>query len=148
MSHVEMETAIRHTVCNLLNLIHFFLEPPMIIEMDPPFVTVLDVSPYNKILIACNVTQPESITLTKRITWKETSPSGRVQILNDTGDNTNITYNGLDDSSSISMLSLHTTSVGSWRFTCTASLDVPGDPLIVQSETAIVTVKGNLKNML
>lgn len=120
------------------------LDPPLVIEIDPPFTTVLDASPYNLILLACNVTQPEAVTLTKNIVWKEISPSGRVQTLNDTISYTNITYDGLEVSSSISTLSKHTASAGTWRFTCTASLDVPGDPLIVQSETAIITVKGKV----
>ena len=115
--------------------------------MDPPFITLLDVSPYNIILLVCNVTQPEAVTLTKKIVWKEVSPSGGVQILlNDTKSHTNITYDNLEDSSSISTLSMHTASAGTWRFTCNASLDVPGDPLIVQSETAIITVKGKVVN--
>ena len=114
--------------------------------MDPPFTTLLDISPYNIILLACNVTQPEAVTLTKKIIWKEVSPSGGVQILNDTKSHTNIAYDSLEDSSSISTLSTHTASAGTWRFTCNASLDVPGDPLIVQSETAIITVKGKVVN--
>ena len=120
------------------------IDPSLIIQIDPPFTTLLNVSPYNIILLACNVSQPEAVTVTKKIVWKEVSPSGRVQILNDTKSHTNITYNSLEDSLSISTLSTHTTSAGTWRFTCNASLDVPGDPLIVHSETAIITVKGKL----
>lgn len=114
--------------------------------MDPPFTTLLDISPYNIILLACNVTQPKAVTLTKKIIWKEVSPSGGVQILNGTKSHINITYDSLEDSSSISTLSTHAASAGTWRFTCNASLDVPGDPLIVQSETAIITVKGKVVN--
>jgi hypothetical protein len=112
--------------------------------MDPPFTILLDVSPYNIILLVCNVTQPEAVILTKKIVWKEVSPSGRVQVLNDTKPHTNITYNGIELSSSISILSMHAASAGTWRFICISSLDVPGDPLIVQSETAIITVKGKV----
>lgn len=120
-----------------------FSDPPLVIELDPPIVTALDVSPYNMISIVCNVTQPGALILTKEITWKGTSPSGRTQHLNHTGADMNITNVGLEDSSSISMLSVYTTSAGTWRFTCIASLDVPSDPLISLSETATATVKGN-----
>lgn len=123
-----------------------FLDPPLDIEMDPPFIAALDVSPFNIIFLTCNVTQPEAVTLTKQIAWIETSPSGRLRTLNDTGSITNITYAGLEDAFSVSTLSMYTTSAGTWRFKCIASLDVPGDPLIIQSETAIITVNGNLTN--
>ena len=115
----------------------------MVIELDPPIVTALDVSPYNMISIVCNVTQPAALILTKEITWKGTSPSWGTQDLNHTGTDMNITNIGLEDSSSISILSVYTTSAGTWRFTCIASLDVPSDPLISLSETATATVKGN-----
>ena len=110
--------------------------------MDPPILTVLDVSPYNFVLIHCNITQPETLTLTKSVMWKRTSPSGRVQTLNSTGTHTNITSYDLEDTSSLSVLSVYIASAGTWRFTCIASVDVPNDPLILHSETATVTAKG------
>lgn len=120
-----------------------FSDPPLVIELQPPIITALDVYPYNIISIVCNVTQPAAVTLTKEIMWKQTSPSRGIQTLNHTGVNVNITNAGLEDSLSTSMLSVYTSSSGTWRFTCIASLDVPSDPLISLSETATATVKGN-----
>ena len=111
--------------------------------MDPSILTVLDISPYNIVLIHCNITQPETVTLTKSVMWKRTSPSGRVQTLNNTGTNTNITHYDLEDTSSLSVLSVYIESAGTWRFTCIASVDVSDDPLVLHSETATVTAKGN-----
>ena len=141
-----METVMHTSGTNIVH--NSFLDPPLDIEMDPPFITALNVSPFNIIFLTCNITQPEAVTLTKQVTWIETSPSGRVRTLNDTGSITNITYAGLEDASSVSTLSMYTTSAGTWRFKCIASLDVPGDPLIVQSETAIITVNGNLTKLI
>lgn len=57
---------------------------------------------------------------------------------------TSITIIGLDSSTSTSVLSLPATLAGRWRFTCNASIQVPGDPLISYLQTAEVTVKGKI----
>ena len=110
--------------------------------MEPLVQTILDVSSFNTILIVCNVTVPQAVIVTNIITWRQASPSGTVQSLNHTGTDTNITYAGVGNSVSTSVLSLHSASAGTWRFTCSASLDLPNDPLIAHSETAEVIVKG------
>ncbi len=111
-------------------------------EVTPTTLTVLDVPPYDVISITCNVTQPQVVNLSKRISWEQTSPSGAVQILNHNGVDTNITYVGLDQSASTGILSLYATLAGRWRYSCNASIQVPGDPVISYSQTAAVMVKG------
>ena len=114
----------------------------MVINLNPTTLTVLDVSPYNIISINCNVTQPSIVTILKTITWSQTSPFEVVQSLSHDGTNTNITSNGLENSASTSQLSVYATAAGRWRYTCSGSLRVPGDPVISYSQTAEVIVKG------
>ena len=114
----------------------------MVINLNPTTLSVLDVSPYNLISINCNVTQPPTVTIPKTITWRQTSPSEVVQSLNHDGTNTNITSTSLENSVSTSQLSVYATAAGRWRYTCSGSLRVPGDPVIPYSQTAEVTVKG------
>ena len=114
----------------------------MTVEVSPSTSTLLDVTPYNLILIDCNVTQPLAVTTSKTIAWRQTSPDGVVQALNHDGISTNITMTGLDNSASTSRLSMYATAVGHWRYTCSANLLVPGDPVISYSQTAVVIVKG------
>lgn len=120
----------------------YFIGPSLVIEINPTTLTVLDVSPYNTILIDCSVTQPQSVTTLNTIAWKQTSPSEIVQTLNHDGISTNITTTGLENSTSTSQLSVYASAAGRWRYTCSASLFVPGDPVISYSQTAEATVKG------
>ena len=94
------------------------------------------------ILLTCNVTQPQMVNVSKRISWEQVSPSGSVQMLIHSGFDTNITNSGLDRSSNTSILSLYANMAGRWRYTCNASIQVPGDPVIAYSQTAEVTAKG------
>ena len=119
-----------------------FLGPTLTIEVTPQLLTVLDVSPHNLIVIDCNVTQPLAVTTPKSISWRQTSPSGVVQSLIHDGVRTNITTTGLEDWTSSSQLSVYAAAAGSWRYTCSASLSVPGDPVISYSQAAEVAVKG------
>lgn len=116
--------------------------PTLVIEINPTTLTVLDVPPYNTILIDCNVTQPYTVTISKMIAWRQTSPSEVVQTLNHNGISTNITTTGLDNSATTSQLSMYATTAGRWRYMCSASLLVPGDPIISYSQTAEVIIKG------
>ena len=118
------------------------LGPTLAININPTTLTVLDVSPYNVISINCNVTQPPVVTISKTITWRQTSPSGVVQALSHDGTSTNITNSGLENSASTSQLSVYATAAGRWRYMCNASLSIPGDPVISYSQTAEVRVKG------
>lgn len=116
----------------------------MVININPTTSTVLDVSPYNLILINCNVIQPSTVTIPKTIIWRQTSPSEVVQLLSHDETNINITNNGLQNSASTSQLSVYAMTAGRWRYTCSGSLRVPGDPVISYSQTAEVIVKGKI----
>ena len=120
----------------------YLLGPTLVININPTTLTVLDVSTYNLISINCNVTQPPVVTIPKTIAWRQTSPSEVVQPLSHDGTNINITSSGLENSASTSQLSVYATAAGRWRYTCSASLHVPGDPVISYSQTAEVIVKG------
>ena len=119
-----------------------FLDPTLTVEVSPSTSTLLDVTPYNLIMIDCDVTQPLAVTTSKTITWREISPSGMVQTLNHDGIGTNITMTGPDNSATTSRLSVYATAAGRWRYTCSANLHIPGDPLMSYSQTAVVIVKG------
>ena len=112
------------------------------VKVNPTTLTVLDVPPYDVISVMCNITRPHAVNISNRISWYQVSPSEAVQILNHSGTNTNITYSGLDSSVSSSVLSLHASLAGRWRYICNTSIEVPGDPIISYSQTAVVTVKG------
>ena len=132
---------------HILLLLHIvqllcILGPTLVIEVNPTTLTVLDVSPYNTILIGCNVTQPLTVTTSKTINWMQTSPSEVVETLNHNGVSLNITTTGIEDSESTSRLSLYAPTAGTWRYTCSASIQTPGDPVITYSQTAQVTIKG------
>lgn len=121
---------------------HVFLDPTLTVEVSPSTLTLLDVTPYNLILIDCNVTQPLAVITSKIIAWRQISPSGMVQTLNHNGVGTNITMTGSDNSATTSRLYVYATDAGHWRYTCSASLHVPGDPVISYSQTAVVIIKG------
>ena len=118
------------------------VDPTITVEVTPSASTLLDVTPHNLIFIDCSVTQPLAVTTSKTIGWRQTSPSGVVQSLNHDGVDTNITMTGLNDSASTSQLSVYATVAGHWRYTCSANLQVPGDPVISYSQTAAVIIKG------
>ena len=120
----------------------YFLDPALTVEVSPSSSTLLDVTPYNLVLIDCNVAQPLGVTTSKNIVWRQTSPAGVVQTLNHDGVGTNITFTGLDNSATTSRLSVYATAAGRWRYTCSANLHLPGDPVISYSQTAVVIVKG------
>ena len=111
-------------------------------QTNPTTLTTLDIPPFNAITLTCNVAQPQMINISKRISWVQTSPSGRVQTLTHNGIDTNITSNGLDNPTSSSTLSVYATLAGRWTFTCNASIEVPEDPVISYSQSIEVTVKG------
>lgn len=119
-----------------------FLDPNLTVEVTPSTLTLLDVTPYNLILIDCNVTQPLAVTTSKTVAWRQISPSGMVLTLNQDGVGTNITMTRLDNSATTSQLSMYANTAGRWRYTCSANFLVPGDPVISYSQTAIVIVKG------
>lgn len=114
------------------------------VEVTPVTQTVLDVSPYNVILIVCNATQPQVVNVSKRISWEQISPSGTMLILDHNGINTNVSEVGLDYSTSTSTLSLYAISTGTWSYKCISSIQIPGDPVIAYSQIAEVVVKGML----
>ena len=119
-----------------------YIDPALVVQIDPTTLTVLDVPPYNLISIVCNVTQPQLVNISKQISWEQTSYSETVEILNHNGIDTNITSVGVGSSSSASILSLYATLEGRWQYTCNASIQVPGDPTISSSQAAEVLVKG------
>ena len=112
------------------------------VQIDPTALTVLDVSPYNRVSIACIATQPEAVNISKAINWSRVSPDGVAQMLNHDGVGINISTVSIESSVSSSRLSVYATTVGRWTYMCTASLQVPSDPLILYSQTAEVTAKG------
>lgn len=114
----------------------------MVVELNTTRITVLDVAPYNFISLICDVTRPQTVNIVKRISWKQTSPSGTVQTLSHNGISTNVTNVGLADPSSTSELSLYVTSAGTWQYMCNASIQVPGDPAISYEQTAEVIAMG------
>lgn len=104
--------------------------------------TVLNVAPYDVVSILCNVTQPQEVTVTKTVSWLQTSPSGVTQTLTHNGVTT-ISNRDLNGPSSSSVLSLQASTAGRWSYTCMSSLQIPGDPVITYSQTAEVIVKGS-----
>lgn len=124
---------------------HFsFLDPTLVVEVNPTTQTVLDVYPYNVILVTCNAVLPQAVNISKGILWEQVSPSGTMQTLTHNGIDVNITSAGLSRSASTSMLSLYATTAGRWGYTCNAHIQVAGDPLISYSQTAEVIVKGEI----
>ena len=118
------------------------LDPALVVELNPTTVALLDVTPYDLILLVCNVTLPMTVNTVKRISWEETSPLGMVQMLSHNGFDTNIMNAGLNNSLSTSVLSRYAASAGRWMYTCNASIQVSGDPIISYSQTAEVIVTG------
>lgn len=117
-------------------------DPALIVEVNPITQTVLNVAPYDTISILCNMTQPQEVAISKRVSWVQTSPSGVMQTLTHTGASIRITSRDLERPSSSSMFSLQATTAGRWSYTCNCSIQVPGDPIISYSQTAEVIVKG------
>ena len=111
-------------------------------ELSPSRLTILDLSPYNHVSLSCDVSQPQEVRKIKNVAWKATSPSGTVQTLSHNGATTNISSSGIVNASSFSELSLYATVAGRWRYTCSASIEVPGDPIIPFEKSAEVIVKG------
>ena len=105
------------------------------VKVNPTTLTVLDVPPYDVITVTCDITRPQAVNISNRISWYQVSPSEAVQMLNSETD----TYFGSESSS---VLSLHASLAGRWRYICNASIEVPGDPIISYSQAAVVTVKG------
>ena len=112
--------------------------PVLSVEVTPGAITVLDVSPYNLFSLLCTATQPSSITVSKTITWSETY-SGFT--LSDNGDTVNITTTDLGNTTT-SILSVRANESGALLFACNAKLEVSGDPVVMQSQAAGVTVRG------
>jgi len=107
----------------------------------PATISILDVSPYNTLVINCSVAQPDSVIVSKMIEWRKTS-GVTTQTLTADGSTINITTGNLNQSSTTSSLSVTAHSTGDTMYTCLATLQVPGDPLVSYSETAAVTIKG------
>jgi hypothetical protein len=120
----------------------FCTDPALVVEVNPATLTVLDVAPFNLISMICSALQPETVNISKRISWEQTSPSGTVLTLSHNGLDTYINDVSYNSSTSTSMLSLYATSEGRWMYTCQASIQVPGDPMVTYSQVAEVTVKG------
>lgn len=120
----------------------YHLDPVLTVELYPTTLTVLDTSSYDTVILTCYVTQPQAVSVPKRIWWEQTSSSGTVQILSQNGINTNITTTGLESPASSSMLYLYASLPGRWRYTCKSSIQIPRDPVISYSQTTEVTVKG------
>ena len=111
-------------------------------ELSPSRLAILDLSPYNHVSLSCDVSQPQEVRKVKNVAWKATSPSGTVQTLSHNGATTNISSTGIVNASSFSELSLYATVAGRWRYTCSASIEVPGDPIIPFEKSSEVIVKG------
>ena len=103
--------------------------------------TLLDVAPYDVFTVTCTAIQPSSIIIAKTIDWSQTNESGVTQPLSNNGDYINITTVE-QDSTTVSMLSVRVSEAGGMVYTCTAQLEVPGDPVIVQAESVEIVVKG------
>ena len=124
-------------------MLFFFniLAPVLDVSVTPATVSILDVSPYNALVINCSVTQPDSVILSKMIEWRKTS-GVTTQTLTADGSTINITTGNLNQSSSTSSLSVTANGAGNIMFICLATLQIPGDPLVSYSETAAATIKG------
>lgn len=120
------------------------VDPALVLEVNPITQTVLDVASYNVVSVVCNVTQPQEVNISKRISWDQTSPSGTMLTLNHDGININITDIDLDNSASASVLSLYATLAGRWSYACDSSIQIQGNPIISYSQSAEVIVKGNV----
>lgn len=147
VTHFDTETiTVQGTVASFTTLlfIYFYLvpDPTLVVLIDPVTLTVLDTPPYNLISVMCSVTQPPDVTVSKRISWQQTSPSGAVQALSHDGLNTNITDISLESAASTSTLSLYPTMAGLWKYTCRASIQIPGDSAISYAQNVSVNVKG------
>lgn len=124
-------------------MLFFFnkLAPVLDVSVTPATISILDVSPYNTLVVNCSVTQPDSVIVSKMIEWRKTS-GVTTQTLTADGSTINITTGNLNQSSSTSSLSVTANGAGNIMYTCLATLQVPGDPLVSYSETAAVTIKG------
>ena len=109
--------------------------------MTPTTISSLDVSPYNTIAISCSVTQPDSIIVSKMIEWRKMS-GVTTRTLTADGSSINITTGNLNQSTSASNLSVTENGAGTIMFTCLATLQVPGDPLVSYFETVTANIKG------
>ena len=107
----------------------------------PTSVTVLDVAPYNMIVLTCTATQPSTVTVTKTIEWRETR-NGVTEIISADNNSVNITNNDLDSPTSTSHLSVRLNTAGEGEISCTAILQVPEDPAVSLSANTEVIVKG------
>ncbi len=118
------------------------LDPSLLVLIDPITQTVLDVAPFNKVQITCNGSSPQDTSTTKTVTWAYESPDGVSQTLFHNGQSTNITNYNLNEPSSASSLSAFGLSTGIWTYTCTFSLQVPGDPPVRYMQSVQAIVKG------
>ena len=107
----------------------------------PTSVTVLDVAPYNMIILTCTATQPSSVTVTKMIEWRETR-NEVTEIISADNNSVNITNNDLDSPTSTSQLSVRLNTAGEGEISCAAILQIPEDPAVSLSANTEVIVKG------
>ena len=120
-----------------------YIAPTLEVTVTPTSVTVLDVAPYNTFIFACTATQPSSVTFGKAIEWRETVNEVTETIVGN-GNSINITTTSLNSSTTTTILSVTTATVAENVISCVASLQVPEDPLISQSTSVQVTVRGML----
>ena len=120
-----------------------YIAPILEVVVAPTSVTVLDVAPYNTFTFTCTTTQPSSVTLSKTIEWRETR-NGVTEAIVGNGNSINITTAGLGSSATTTILSVRTDTASESIVSCVASLQVPEDPLISQSTSVQVTVRGIL----
>lgn len=111
-------------------------------EVTPQSSVVLDIAPYNAATLTCMAAQPSSVTVEKQLGWTRTQ-AGFTEELVDNSASVNISINNADSPVSTSTLSLilGAGSVGTATYTCTSTLNVPGDLLVTESATATLTVK-------
>ena len=124
-----------------------FAAPSLDVTVVPVTVTVLDIAPYNNCTLTCIATLPTSVGLAKTVEWRETT-SGVMESLNPDNNAVDITTSYLDNATSMSLMSLRLDTPGQRTFTCVASLQVPGDSLILQSDMVQVTIKGEVTIIL
>ena len=120
-----------------------FIAPVLTVSLDPPSVVALDVPPFNSFTLCCNGSAAvDNTAATMLVEWSKQMAGNAVRtVLASNGASVNISTTTIPGSI-ISELATVETSAGRYTYTCTVSVQEPGDDPVVENANATVTIRG------
>lgn len=88
--------------------------------------------------LICTATLPDSFTVSKTFHWLRTAPGGTAA----PAPNQSITVANANSPTSMSILTVRESVLGTYMYTCIVRVNVPGDPSLMASANASVSVTG------